>query len=212
MESMPESPYETPQSQIVTPSAGPPPIDAGPPPSAIKVFGILHLILAGIGILSGVWTVLTILFFKDFLGWMNRVSGGRQPEYVRQAQLDYMTEMAWLTWLQLAVSVVLTVFLVIAGVRLLKRRDSGRVWSIRYGWTSVISKVATLLLMLLYGLPAASRMNEAVIGNRAPGAEQFTGILTTVSTLVGIASTMIYPILVIAILNGRRVREYLEGR
>ena len=143
---------------------------------------------------------------------MSRVSGGGQPDSVRRAQIDYMAEMAWLTWLQLAVSVVLIVFLLIAGIRLLRRRDSGRVWSIRYGWTSVASKVATLALMMLYGLPAASRMNEAVIGGRAPGAAQFAGILTTVSTLVGITSTMIYPILVIAILNGRRVRDYLAGR
>lgn len=212
METPPLSPYETPLSQMSGGPGAPPPLDAGPPPSAIKVFGILHLIIGGIGILSGIWTALMVLFYKDFIGWMNRVGGGHQPAAYQEAQLAYMAELQWLTWLQLAVSVVLIVFLLIAGVRLLKRRDSGRIWSVRYAWTSIGSKAVTLVLMIIYGLPAASRMNESIIGEPGSAAAGMAGILTVVSTVVGMVSTMIYPILVISILNGRRVRDYLAGR
>ncbi len=209
METAPPSPYGTPPSQMAGGPVAPPPLDPGPPPSAIKVFGILHLVIAGIGILSGVWTVFMVLFFKDFIAWMGRVSGGRQPVDYQEAQLAYMAELQWLTWLQLAASVVLIVFLLLAGVRLLKRRNSGRIWSIRYGWTSIVSKIVTLVLMIVYGLPAASRMNQTILGDAGSG---MASLMTVVSTVAGIASTMIYPILVISILNGQRVRNYLAGR
>jgi hypothetical protein len=212
METMSPSPYEPPPSQLSGRGGAPPPLDAGPPPSSIKVFGILHLIVAGFGIFSGIWTVLVILYFKDFMGWMNGLGGRRGADAQQAAQMAYMAEIQWLTWLQLGASVVLIGLLLIAGVHLLKRRDRGRVWSVRYGWTSIATKAVTLVLMIIYGLPAASRMNEAMLDETAPAMAGMAGIMTMVSTVVGIVSTMIYPILVISILNGRRVRDYLADR
>lgn len=210
---MQPSPYETPPSQFVQASEIPPPLmAAGPPPASIKVFGILHLILAGWGVIGGIWTVLMLLFFGDFLAWMNRLAGGKQPDSAQQAQLAYMQEIAWLNWLQLAFSAVLTVMLLMAGLNLIKTRDKGRVLSVRYAWTSIGMKLVGLALMVAFALPAATRMNEAILGNTSHQFGNMMGAMTTVSSLIGMASTLIYPILVLFIINGQKVRDYLAGR
>jgi len=185
---------------------------AGRPPTAIKVFGILHLIIAGWGVIGGIWTVLMLLFFGDFLAWMNRLSGSKQPDSFQQSQLAYMQEIAWLNWLQLGFSAVLIVLLLMAGVNLIKNRDRGRVLSVRYAWTSIGMKLAGLVLMVVFALPAATRMNEAILGSTPQQFGNMMGAVTTVSSLIGMASTLIYPILVLFIINGQKVRDYLAGR
>lgn len=209
---MQPSPYDTPQSQIADSQSSPAPLAAGPPPSAIKVFGILHLIVAGWGVLGGFWTVLTVMFFGDFIAWMNRATGGKQPDAAQQAQVEYMREIAWLTWLQLAFSVVLIVLLIMAGIHLLKQRDRGRQLSVRYAWLSIGSKIVSMGLMVVFALPAAARMNEAMVGSMPGNTGDVMGAVTTVSSVIGMASTMIYPILVLAIVNGQKVRDFLAGR
>ena len=209
---MQPSPYDTPPSQFADPSAVPPPLAGGPPPGSIKVFGILHLVIAGFGIIGGIWTVVTVLFFADFIAWTNRIGGGKQPDALQQAQIAYMDEIAWITWLNLGFSVVLTVLLIIAGINLLRNRDKGRVVSIRYAWTSIGTKIVGLALMLVYAMPAASRMNEAILGDVGGQLGNAVGAVTTVSSIIGMASSLVYPILVLFIVNSEKVRNYLAGR
>lgn len=209
---MQPSPYDTPPSQFADPSATPPPLAAGPPPGPIKVFGILHLVIAGLGIFGGIWTALTVLYFADFIAWTNRMSGGKQADSLQQSQVAYMDEIAWLTWLQLGFSVILIVLLIIAGINLLKTRDKGRVMSVRYAWTSIGMKIVGLGLMLVYAMPAASRMNENMLQDVGVQAGQAMGAFTTISSIVGMASSLIYPILVLFIVNSEKVRNYLAGR
>jgi len=192
-----------------SPPAFPPPV---PParPAQIRVFGILHLVIAGFGLL--------MLAFSAFMQGVSRSmmesqqkAGGVQE--IQAKMTREMTEaMQPLTYLQYGASVILSALLILAGIGLLKWKRSGLKWSNSYAWTSIILKVISIVGMFVLVLP---RLNSFVdqMQTGSKGDETMIGVLKASmigGMLVGPLMYCIYPVLVLILLNRKSVREALS--
>lgn len=114
------------------------------------------------------------------------------------------------TVLALVMTVLTTVLILIAGIKLLKKRRSGLLWSNRYAWTSLAGKVITLILTFLYTIPA---MKEMVVDPALPAAAQSVMRSTMViGAVVGVVVTCVYPILTLILLNRPKTKQWFAAQ
>ena len=201
-----ESPYQTPQSPVV------PPVMAGEAePASIQVFAIFHFILAGIGVLFGLWSVVSMFFSNEMAGV--GMPAGEQREKFVEAQQGYMEDIGWVSVMTGVFMLVLAVMLAIAGAKLWKKQKAGLVWSNRYAWTSIATKLISLVVGVLVVLPASGKMVEAMTEGM-PGNSEATSMVMKYSTaagaLLGPLCSLIYPVLVLVLLNKPRVKRFLH--
>ena len=144
-----QSPYHAPQSYMTNqPPAGIPMV---PPterePGAIKTFGVLHLVIGGIGVLGALYQVFSLIFVEKLTHVIGEMPG--QPAGLADIQASYMSQLSVFSWLGIVFSVILIVMLFMAGFALLKGKDLGRIRSVRYAWTSIAMKVVTLIFSIV---------------------------------------------------------------
>lgn len=130
------------------------PLGGNREPSSLRVFGILHLILAGVGILFGI----SSLFARQTNAFFIR-SGN--PAY--EAQLRYVEEVHWVSVMTGVFMLVLAALLLVAGIKLVRSRPDGVAWSNRYAWTSIATKVISLVVTVAVLLPAMRRMIDGMV-------------------------------------------------
>jgi hypothetical protein len=207
------SPYQSPASQM-NPQA-PSMIDTMvPEPGAIRSFGVIHLVVAGLGILQVLYSLLSILFIDKLANVMSggvpsKPGAGPDPGELMTAMMD---KLAVFTYLSIAVSVILIVMLTIAGFGLLKSRESGRVMSVRYAWTSIITKIMALIYTVLVVIPVTKEMTAASYQGGPPGMDGVMDVVMQAGQLISVLITFIYPIVVLCVMNGRKVRDYLAAK
>lgn len=208
------SPYQAPSSPMIP---QPPPFTTMPmihEPGSIKVFGVMHLVIAAYGILMGVMTLVGTLFFqgmsKGFPGASMR--GGPTNGEQESAMLQYMNELKPFTYISLAFTLILVVMLIIAGIGLLKSRDHGRQMSIRYAWTSIITKLIALTYTIAYVMPVTKRMTDSLYQGMPGGMGNTLSTIMQYSQVFSILMTFVYPVVVLCVMKGEKVRQYLAGR
>ena len=210
-----QSPYNAPQSYM---SNQPP---AGMPmapqmqrePGAIKTFGVLHLVIAGIGVLTLLYTLVTQLFADKLVQSLSNLPG--QSPDATAIQANYMRELHFFTWITSAFSLTLIIMLVMAGLALLKAKDLGRVLSLRYAWTSIAMKVMTIIFTIIWVVPATKRMTEQMYQGMKTVPGNMSSLMSSVaaySTLISICFTFIYPIIVLVMMRNEKIKNYLAGR
>lgn len=183
------------------------PFQAAPEPPAVRVFGILHLVLAGIGLLGGLWTIfsaqLTHLFVK-------------QKDLNQAAQLRYLDDISWVSTLTGAFMLGLSILLAIAGLKLVGSRPDGVVWSHRYAWTSIATKLVSLVVTVAVVLPATQRMMSEMLSTvpgMPGGAERtFATVMRSVTSVTSVASPILsclYPALALFFLSRPAVKEWV---
>ncbi len=183
-------------------------------PASIKVFGIMHLVIAAYGVLTGLFSLVSTLFFQGMSQSLmsGSIPGGPSGGAQEKAMLEYMNELKPFTYGSLAFSLCLTVMLIIAGIGLLKSRDLGRVMSIRYAWASIVTKVIGVAYTIAFVMPATKRMTDTLYQG-LPGAMGNTmGSVMQYSPLFSILVTFTYPVVVLFMMNHDKVRQYLAGR
>jgi len=196
-----------PPSQVPTSVPPPMPFQAAPEPAAVRVFGILHLVLAGIGLLGGLWTIfsaqLTHLFAK-------------QKDLNQAAQLRYLDDISWVSTLTGAFMLGLSILLAIAGLKLVGSRPDGVVWSHRYAWTSIATKLVSLVVTVAVVLPATLRMMSemmSTVPGMPGGAERtFATVMRSVTAVTSVASPILsclYPALALFFLSRPAVKEWV---
>jgi hypothetical protein len=134
---------------------------------------------------------------------------GPDPGELMTAMMD---KLAVFTYLSIAVSVILIVMLTIAGFGLLKSRESGRVMSVRYAWTSIITKIMALIYTVLVVIPVTKEMTAASYQGGPPGMDGVMDVVMQAGQLISVLITFIYPIVVLCVMNGRKVRDYLAAK
>jgi len=202
------SPYQPPSAVAPPPLAMP-----SAEPASIKVFGILHLVLGGLGILTGLWGVVSSVFSSSFVGI--GVPAGEETEVLLEAQRAYMEEITWVGVLGSVFTLVLAGLLIVAGLGLVRKRPAGLRWSNRYAWTSIATKLVNMVLAVLVTVPAVNRMLDAMMADSGAGADSIGTVMrvtTTVGSLAGPLVMMSYPIVTLVLLNRRPVREFFEAR
>ena len=208
------SPYQSPQSHM----SPQPPADIPDvmvrEPGAIKVFGVFHLVIAGYGIIMGLFSLVSTLFLQEFtqkLTSASRPSGPSAPDQ-EMAMMSYMNELKPFTYGSIAFSFILATMLIIAGIGLIKGREKGRVMSIRYAWTSLGMKLVTFIFTIAVVIPATKRMTDTLYQGLPGGLGNTMGSFMQYSQLLTIIMTCAYPIVVLIIMKGQKIKEYLAGR
>lgn len=184
------------------------PASSGVEPSAVKVFGILHLILAGIGFLSGLSGIFSSRMTGMFQGMMP------DPDQAR-IQMQYMRDLQWVTLMNSIFALILAGLLLTAGLKLVRSRTDGIPWSNRYAWTSIGMKLVTLVITVAFVLPVTNRMMGEIMANTPDMPAGSAGTMTTmmravtsVSTVMSPIITCVYPALALFFLSRPRVKEW----
>ncbi len=182
-------------------------------PGTIKTFGVMHLVIGGIGILSTLYQVGSLIFADKLMSAIGSMPG-QQPG-MADIQASYMKELSVFSWGGIVFSLILIVMLFMAGLALLKAKDRGRILSIRYAWTSIVMKVITLICSIIWVVPITKRMTEQIYQEAGAMPAGFTSIMSNVAAyggLISICFTFVYPIVVLVMMRDVKVKNYLAGR
>jgi hypothetical protein len=178
-------------------------------PGAIKTFAVLHLVIAGIGVLTVLYQTLSFVFSNKVMGAI-----GKPPE-IAEIQASYMKQLSVFSWAGIVFSLILIVMLFMAGLALLKAKDRGRILSLRYAWTSIVMKVISAIVTIVWVMPISKRMMEEIYQGMPAMPAGFSSIMSTLvsySTLIIILLTLAYPIVVLVMMRNEKIKNYLAGR
>ena len=192
--------------------ASAPPLPPAAAPGQIKVLGILHLVLAGLGVVLSIIGVV-MLFFKDALF---RFSSGASVGTAQEAQAKFSQSLMEATKVTecygYAASAVLAVLLLVAGIGLLRRKRSGLRWSNVYAWTSLADKLVRVVLFGLFVIPKLDHV-FAELGASDPvfkSMAEMMRVTTVISSMAMPVLYCIYPVFVLILLNRESVRKSLS--
>jgi hypothetical protein len=196
------SPYQTPVMSA-------PPLPAGPPPQAVKVFGILHLVFAGLGLLFGIWG----LFSRMVMSMVQNMSPG-DPSVVLQRK--YLEELWPVTVMGSIFYLGLAALLLVAGLKLVRQNPDGVMWSNRYAWTSITTKLISLVVAVGYVLPLTNRMMGEIVatprGMPAGSVETFASVMKGANAITTVATPVLsclYPVLALFFLSRPAVKAWV---
>lgn len=202
---------KTMDNPYLQPSAQPPPMPSRPEiePPAVKVFGVIHLVFAGLGFLTGAWNLLSPFLFHLFLD-------PRKPGY--HAQIKMQTELRWVSLMTGSFLIGLAILLLISGLKLVRSQPDGVAWSNRYAWTSIATKAVSMVVTLLWVLPLTrTAMGEVMSDSGLPGGME-KGMFSAMSSMVTVSSVLtpvfscIYPVLALILLNRPEVKAWRARR
>jgi hypothetical protein len=202
------TPYQAPASP---PPMFPPSIHFEP--AAVKVFGVIHLIFAGLGILMATWSV--------FSSQINQLFP-QSNDPTQQLSLKYQAEFQWLSIMSGCFMLILAAMLITSGLKLVRSQPDGVKWSHRYAWTSIATKLITLVLNLIYILPVTNQMMEEIIRSTPSSPGMPSGMEATMQTImkgsvgIGIVGggiiALTYPVLALFFLSRPAVKEWVAAR
>jgi len=195
--------YQTPSSETVAPPQ--PPISPHRP-AILQVFGILHLLAGGYGLLTGLWGVYMTIAGNPF---SNMIPAGP----ARDAQEKMTQAIQPMVNINLGITLILVVLVLTAGIKLLRSRKDAVKVSNFYAIASLAGKVVGGVLVFIYVVPAQRQMIQDQLGS-------VDGVSSSVKTgmdvamafgaIGGILFTCIYPVLALILLNRRPVKDWLE--
>jgi len=201
-----DSPYQSPAS------FSPPALPQGPTPQAVKVFGILHLVFAGFGVVFGLWGLVSMKF-------MSMVQGAAPSDPTIVVQRKYMEDLWPVTAMSSIFYLGLAALLLVSGLKLVRSKPDGIMWSNRYSWTSITTKIISLVVAILYVLPLTNRMTGEIFTNTrgmpAGSAHMMTGVMksvNSVATVVGPVLSCIYPLLALYFLSRPAVKAWAGSK
>lgn len=214
---MSEDPYR-PATPFPPPSQFPPAFPGDPnsakPPGQIKVFGILHLVFAGLGLVMQLFSVLMRGVNENLYAAQEKM-GGQQAMQARLSR-QMGQSMESITWFQFGIAVILSTLLILGGIGLLKSRASGLKWSITYAWTAIALRVLTVVVCLVVVLPKMNAAMEGMVhgmGGSGGKVEETTLAVVKGSMMVGLVLGplfyCIYPVLVLLLLSRKKVGPWL---
>ncbi len=172
-------------------------------PQVVKVFGILHVIFAAFGILSGVWALFVTLFGNPIMKMM-----AKNPDMKAQVEAQAVIEeqMFSIALVSTFIGLFIACLMMTAGIKLLQKRKNGLKWSNRYAWTSLAGKAFNLVIGLAFTLPMMKEMNTGTAGVGA-----MEGVLIG-SIIGGVLVTCIYPILTLVLLNRPNTKNWFANQ
>jgi hypothetical protein len=188
-----------------------------PEPKRIKVFGVLHLVFAGLGLLGLVMALVMPLLMKTLLGLVGSGPGGldRYTEINLEltAMLTAPTSLAGA--LTIVLGLVMVPILFLAGLGLVKRRRQGLIWSNRYCWLALGLIVVNLVLFFALRKPMIEEFLEPYLaeGDAVLNAQlEALKVSQVVSGVLSPFLSAIYPIIALIMLNKPIVKNYFDGQ
>ncbi len=190
----------------------PPSLSPGnPEPGRIRVFGIIHLVFGGLGVISALGGILWLVFQEEIMGVTNT---GEPPELVA-VQEKLHRDVASHSWISIVFSLIVSILILRAGIALMKRRRSSVRLSNTYAFASLVAKVVGVFLFFVMVVPVVSGALETMLGESIPDPDA-QAVLAGIKILMVVAGVLfplmgaIYPLCTILMLNKAQVREFLE--
>ena len=172
-------------------------------PPVVKVLAIMHLVFAGIGIMTALWALLIAVFGNPFLKMMPHTP---QMEGQIQAQMEMQQRVQPMSLTGGLLSLIVAVPMILAGIRMLQKKRDGLKWSNRYAYTSLGAKAVNLVLTVTILVPAMDTMATGMMPKSSvPGGME--GIMVG-SAIGGVLLSCLYPILALVLLNRPDIKEW----
>ena len=129
-------------------------------PPAVKVFGILHLVFAGLGVVGAMWALFIAVVGNPFLKM-----AGANPQLGEQmeAQIAMQAKINPVSITSSILSLLVAIPMIVAGVLLLKERKNALKWSNTYAWSSLGAKTINLILAATIVVPAMQEMTRGIL-------------------------------------------------
>ncbi len=189
-----------------------PPLPQGPPmipvemvadPPLVKVFGILHLVFAALGICSSAWALFNVFAGNAFVKMISA------PEQL-DAQLKMQQQVLPMTLTSGILGLIVAIPMIIAGIQMLRKKRNGLKWSNGYAYASLLEKLIRLIFTLTTILPAMEAMTAGMMpkGSSAQGAEVYMSMIMAVGAIGGVFFSSIYPTLTLVMLNRPKTKEW----
>jgi len=180
-------------------------------PQTVKIFGIFHVILAAYGLLTSVFAAYIVIAGNPFLALMPK-----NPAMAAQAELqaEMQEKVMPATVITTVVTIIIAILLLVAGIKLLKKRKDGLKWSNRYAWTSLAGKVMNIILAFVYTFPMMKEMTERM-SHGTHGAGAMPGAMSGIMVGSGILTILVmctYPILTLVLLNRPSTKEWFAAQ
>lgn len=177
-----------------------------------KVFGILHLVFGGLGIVLGLFSVVSVLF----AGQVKKMQFATYPDDVKEQMIEAMQPVydtqKW-DMLSAGFSVVLAVIMIVAGLKLVKYRRQGLKISNIYSALSVLHKFGAVIIVLMIKAPAMREVGEKLdrIGDvQSSGMSTMIGPAAIILGIAGAVIMVIYPVLCYFLLNKKQSKDSLS--
>lgn len=157
-------------------------------PQAVKVFGILNLVFAGLGALGAI--MMYVMYFTDIQ------MGGQRNVVIEVAHQSptYMTFMR----VSFVTGLISTVVLALSGLGLLYMKTWGRTLAIAYGAYGVVAAGVGFIMAQRY-------LTGPLMDSAAPSAKAGAA-----GGIVGAAMGFAYPVLLLIFMYKRDIREAFE--
>lgn len=176
-------------------------------PQTVKIFGILHLVFAGFGAIAIIWALIAAVSGNPFASF-----GPQTPEMAAQAEMQaqMQAKLMPMTVVSNLIAIVVTILMIIAGIKLLKKKKDALNWSNRYAYASIFAKVVGLVMTFTYMMPA---MKEFFDSQKLPGPTANIMMPAMIGgAVVGVLVGSIYPILSLILLNRSATKDWFAKR
>lgn len=201
------SPYQPPLVQEPLPMPAPEIAE----PAAVRVLGVMHLVFAGWGILTASWAMFMAVSGNPFL---KVARAGVPMTDAMKAQISMQAKTQPVTVAMAVLSLLVAIPMIVAGIRLLKKRRSALKWSNGYAYASLTAKMVNLVMSATIIVPAMREMSQSIFaGSHAPGrTEEIMGMVMAGSVIFGSVLACTYPVLSLILLNGSKAKEWFATR
>lgn len=199
------------------PQPPPMPVPVQVEPQAVKVFGVIHLVFAGLGFITGLWN-LASFFFAGMLVGFPAAATTPQMQAQMQAQMEMQTELRWVSLMTGIFMIGLAVLLLISGLKLVRSNPDGIPWSNRYAWTSIATKLVSMVVAIGWVVPKTKALMEQVMtgsGMPAGPGQSVVSAMGGMMSISGVISPLVsctYPVLALYFLNRPAVKEWSASR
>lgn len=190
--------------------AGP---EGGPPnlePKRIKVFGVMHIVFGGLGLLMSLASLVMMQFQKLIIEKTQTAPG--MEEYNR-VSIELTEKMAPMSYIGILFTVILGSLLLVAGINLVKSRAKGLKFSNMYAYASLALKFVGVILFFVMTKPLVEELIDPLIANADNLMKTQLNILKYTQLAVGVLTPVvgaIYPILALVLLNRPIVKRFFE--
>jgi len=178
-----------------------------PEPTAVKVIAIFQLVF---GVISLVCGLIQMAGGAGALAQGGR--GGQQDQAEAERMLeDQIPNFKAAQYAEMAVSLLLSVLMVVSGAGLLNRQPWGRTVAITYAGLSIAFHIVDFLYGMLVVLPAMDAVFDKMAAKQ--GAAGAAGIMkgAGAAAMFGASAVIIYPIIVLVIMLRPGVKAALAG-
>lgn len=131
-----------------------------------------------------------------------------------KAQLSMQAKIQPVSLTMAVFSMLVAIPMIIAGIRLLKKRRSGLKWSNGYAYSSLTAKMANVVMTVTVIVPAMRETSHGMFsGAHVPGQfEEIMGMVMAGSAVAGALLACTYPVLSLVLLNGSKAKAWFVTR